>query len=83
MVYRNDAYCTLKKILHQSGAQHSGSAGAHIHYDITNASAGNSGSAIMLTGSLQAGGSSSYDQHTYVTIHRMDCRSAGAMFKQS
>ena len=85
-VYRNDAYGLTKVILNQKSAVSNNNAAAQgVYYDIDNPGASNAGSAITITSSVNSGTNSggNYDIATYVTIHRVDARASGAMFKQS
>ena len=81
--YRNDFGGTLKQVITQKYASHGSTAGAAVTYDVTAVGSGNGSNAIYVTSSLQSGGSSSYDMCHYITIHRVDARSSGAMFRQS
>ena len=81
--YRNDYGGTLKQVITQKYASHGSTAGAAVTYDVTAVGSGNGSNAIYVTSSLQSGGSSSYDMCHYITIHRVDARSSGAMFRQS
>ena len=84
LCYRNDAFGAYRSIITQKYAISSGtSAGVGLVYDVTLPGSGNASSNIMVTSTVGTGsGSASYDCSTYVTIHRIDVRSSGAMFKQ-